>query len=90
MFNFPTNPTGVTLNKKDMDDLVEALRDEEIFILSDEIYSENTFGKKHVSFAQYKELRNRLFLIHGLSKSHSMTGWRIGYVLGPADYMKYV
>jgi len=90
LFNFPTNPTGVTLNKNEMDDLVNVLKAHEVFVLSDEIYSENTFGSKHVSFAQYDEIRERVFLIHGLSKSHSMTGWRIGYVLGPANYMDTV
>lgn len=90
LFNFPTNPTGVTLNKKEMDELVGVLKRHEIFVLSDEIYSENTFGTKHVSFAQYEEIHDRVFLIHGLSKSHSMTGWRIGYVLGPAQYMDSV
>lgn len=87
LFNFPTNPTGVTLDKNEMDELVDVLKRHEIFVLSDEIYSENTFGAKHVSFAQYEEIHDRVFLIHGLSKSHSMTGWRIGYVLGPANYM---
>ena len=52
-------------------------------IITDEIYSENTFSGIHGSFACYPELRDRLFLIHGLSKSHSMTGWRIGFLLGP-------
>ena len=90
LFNYPSNPTGVTLEKGQMDELVAVLEKHSIFILSDEIYSENTFSGKHISFAQYEVLRDRLFLIHGLSKSHSMTGWRIGYVLGPKHIMEHV
>lgn len=90
LFNFPSNPTGVTIEKEQMDELVTVLEKYNIFILSDEIYSENTFYSEHISFAQYEVLRDRLVLIHGLSKSHSMTGWRIGYVLGPAYFMEHV
>lgn len=90
LFNFPSNPTGVTLEKEQMEALVDVLEKHDIFVLSDEIYSENTFSGQHVSFAQFEVLRDRLFLIHGLSKSHSMTGWRIGYVLGPARFMEHV
>ena len=71
-------------------ELVAVLERHNLFVLSDEIYSENTFSGKHISFAQYEVLRDRLFLIHGLSKSHSMTGWRIGYILGPERFMQYV
>lgn len=90
LFNYPQNPTGATLNKDLMDKLVEVIKDEEIYILSDEVYSENTFIGKHHSFAQYEILRDRLFLIHALSKSHSMTGWRLGYVLGPEALIQQV
>jgi aminotransferase len=90
LFNFPSNPTGVTIPPKLMDEMVRILGQHDIFILSDEIYSENTFVGKHYSFASYPQLRDRLFLIHGLSKSHSMTGWRIGFILGPANYMQHV
>lgn len=90
LFNFPSNPTGVTLEKEHMDEIVKVLEEHPIYVLTDEIYSENTFSGEHISFAQYECLRNRLFLIHGLSKSHSMTGWRIGYVLGPEEIMKHI
>jgi aminotransferase len=90
LFNYPSNPTGVTLEKEHMDGLVAVLEKHNIFVLSDEIYSENTFVGEHISFAQYEVLRDRLFLIHGLSKSHSMTGWRIGYILGPEHFMQHV
>ena len=90
LFNFPSNPTGVTIEPAQMDALVDVLKQHEIFILTDEIYSENTFNGEHRSFASYTELRDRLFLIHGLSKSHSMTGWRIGFLLGPQEFMQHV
>ncbi len=90
LFNFPSNPTGVTIEKALMDDLAAVLAKHNVFVLSDEIYSENSFSGGHISFAQYPSLRDRLFLLHGLSKSHSMTGWRIGYALGPANFMEHV
>ena len=90
LLNFPSNPTGKVLSEEEMAPLVKELASHEIFIISDEIYSEITYDAKHISFSQYPELRDRLFLIHGLSKSHSMTGWRLGYVLGPAEFMTHV
>ncbi|MFC3041796.1 aminotransferase class I/II-fold pyridoxal phosphate-dependent enzyme [Virgibacillus xinjiangensis] len=90
LLNYPSNPTGVTIPPQLMDQLVEVLEKHDIFIVSDEIYSENTFAGQHMSFAAYHQLRDRFFLVHGLSKSHSMTGWRIGFLLGPAQWMKHV
>lgn len=90
IFNYPSNPTGVSLPSEKMSELVEMLKEKDIFIISDEIYSENSFGGKHISFSFFKSLYNKLFIIHGLSKSHAMTGWRIGYVLGPKAIMEHV
>ncbi len=90
IFNFPSNPVGVCLKKEQIDPLVALLKKHKIFIISDEIYSENVFDFKHTSFANYPEIRDQLFLLHGLSKSHSMTGWRLGYVLGDAVLMEQV
>ena len=90
LFNYPSNPTGVTLSKEEMDELVKVIEKRDVFIISDEIYSENAFEGEHHSFASYQHLKNRLFLIHGVSKSHSMTGWRIGFVLGPESIMEHV
>lgn len=90
LFNNPSNPTGVIIQKETMDELVQMLKEKEVFILSDEIYSENTFSGEHHSFAAYKELQHKLFYIHGVSKSHSMTGWRVGFLMGPATIMKQV
>ena len=71
-----------------MDELAAILAKHDIFIISDEIYSENSFEGEHRSFAQYPELKDKLFLIHGLSKSHSMTGWRIGFLLAAEKWMQ--
>jgi aminotransferase len=89
VFSFPSNPTGVTIPKQTMDALVEVLTRHDIFIVSDEIYSENTFEGEHISFAHYPQLKEKLFLIHGLSKSHSMTGWRVGFLLTAEKWMKH-
>lgn len=90
LLNYPSNPTGAILTESEMDGLVNELVMHDIFVISDEIYSENTLAGKHKSFASYPILRDRLLLIHGLSKSHSMTGWRIGFVLGPENLMEHV
>ena len=89
LFNFPSNPTGVTLSKEQMDPLVEELALHDIFVVTDEIYSENTFEGEHTSFASYAAIKERTFLVQGLSKSHSMTGWRMGFLLGPEQFMKH-
>lgn len=83
LLNYPTNPTGVILERSEVEALVHYLKTKEIFIISDEIYAENTFTGTHTSFAEYGEIRDQLLLIGGLSKSHSATGIRIGFLIGP-------
>lgn len=83
LLNYPTNPTGVILERSEVEALVHYLKTKEIFIISDEIYAENTFTETHTSFAEYEEIRDQLLLIGGLSKSHSATGIRIGFLIGP-------
>ena len=90
ILNYPSNPTGVVLTKSQMDEIVEVVSKHQLFVITDEIYSENSYSGKHLSFAQYPQLRDQLFLIHGVSKSHAMTGWRIGYILGPSHLMEHV
>ena len=84
LLNYPTNPTGVILSRDEVYALVNTLKKYPIFIISDEIYAENTFKGYHTSFAEFEAIRNQLLLIGGLSKSHSATGIRIGFLLGPA------
>jgi aminotransferase len=90
ILNYPSNPVGVTMDREHINKLIKVLKQHKIFIISDEIYSENTFDKEHVSFASFPEIREQLFLVHGVSKSHAMTGWRLGYVLGEKVLMEQV
>ena len=83
LLNYPTNPTGVTLSYEEVHAITEVLKEKEIFIISDEIYAENTFSNQHTSFAEFHEIRDQLLLIGGLSKSHSATGIRIGFLIVP-------
>lgn len=78
---YPSNPTGVSLTKSELVEIAELLRDKEIFILADEIYSELIYDQTHVSIGTM--LREKTMVINGLSKSHSMTGWRIGFLFAP-------
>jgi aminotransferase len=87
---YPSNPTGCTLDYSEMEEIANLLKDKEIFILSDEIYSELTYGKKHVSIASFEQLKAKTIVINGLSKSHAMTGWRIGFILAPAYLSKHL
>lgn len=85
VFPFPCNPTGAVMEKEDIEAIAEVLRDTNICVLSDEIYSELTYGgKRHVSITSVEGMRERTVLINGFSKSYSMTGWRMGYACAPA------
>ncbi|MFD0825054.1 aminotransferase A [Neobacillus sp. M.A.Huq-85] len=81
---YPSNPTGAILNAQELEEIANLLRGKDIFIISDEIYSELTYGLKHISIASFPEMKEKCIVINGLSKSHAMTGWRIGYTLAPA------
>ncbi|MET1249387.1 pyridoxal phosphate-dependent aminotransferase [Sporolactobacillus sp. STCC-11] len=82
VFNFPTNPTGVTYRREDVKALAAILEKHDLFVISDEIYSELTHGEHHVSMAEY--LPEQTIVLNGVSKSHAMTGWRIGFICAPA------
>lgn len=90
LFNYPTNPTGKTLTYEQIQGLANMLKDEDIFIVTDEIYSENVYDAPHHSFLEFPELRDKLFVINGLSKSHAVTGARIGYVVSNAELITHV
>ncbi|PET69994.1 aromatic amino acid aminotransferase [Bacillus sp. AFS001701] len=81
---YPNNPTGATLTKEELENLANYLSQKDLFILSDEIYSELTFDTTHTSIASYPGMKEKTIVINGLSKSHSMTGWRIGFIYAPA------
>ncbi len=81
---YPCNPTGAIMEREDLEKLAEVLKGTNIFVLSDEIYSELTFGgKKHVSIAQIEGMRERTVVVNGFSKTFSMTGWRLGFACAP-------
>lgn len=88
---FPCNPTGAIMQKEDLEALAQILRDTNILVISDEIYSELTFAEKpHVSIASIEGMRERTVLINGFSKTFSMTGWRLGFACGPQDIISQV
>ena len=81
ILTYPNNPSGITLPEKEMEEIVEFLKDRDIYLLSDEIYASIAF-EKFTSFAKYYEkLQDKLIIISGFSKSHSMTGYRVGYII---------
>lgn len=82
IFNFPCNPTGVTYRRDQIEALANVLKKHDIFVICDDIYSELTYGERHISMAEY--LPNQAIVINGASKSHAMTGWRIGFICAPA------
>ncbi len=81
---YPNNPTGAVMDYNDLKEIVDVIIEKDIIVLSDEIYSELTYGKKHVSIASFPGMRERTIVINGFSKSYAMTGWRLGYAVGPA------
>lgn len=81
---FPNNPTGGIMEKEDYDAIAQVIEGTDIMLLSDEIYAELTYGSHHYSPANHPQLYERTILVNGFSKSHAMTGWRMGYVCGPA------
>ena len=80
---FPSNPTGSTMDRKDLEAIAEVLKDTDIMVISDEIYAELTYGRRHVSLANITGMYDRTIVVNGFSKSHAMTGWRMGYVCAP-------
>lgn len=82
---FPNNPTGAIMERKDLEAIAEVILKHDIFVMSDEIYSELTYTDKHVSIIEIPGMRERTILINGFSKAYAMTGWRLGYACGPAE-----
>lgn len=79
---FPNNPTGAIMTREELEKIVDVLKDKDIVILSDEIYSELSYDKKHVSIASFPEVKDKTLIINGFSKAYAMTGWRLGYACG--------
>lgn len=85
---FPNNPTGAVMEKKDLEAIAEVIEKYDLFVLSDEIYSELTYLENHVSIASLPGMWERTIVINGFSKSHAMTGWRLGYACGPSEIIQ--
>ena len=82
---FPNNPTGAIMEKEDLEAIAEVIREKDLFVISDEIYSELTYKGDHVSIASLPGMKERTILINGFSKAYAMTGWRLGYACGPKE-----
>ena len=82
---YPNNPTGAIMTKEELEDISALVRDTNIVILSDEIYAELTFGRRHVSIATLPDMRERTIIASGFSKAYAMTGWRMGYIAAPCE-----
>lgn len=86
---YPNNPTGAIMERKDLEAVAEVLRDTDIMVLSDEIYSALTYSVKHCSIAEIDGMKERTVVINGFSKTFAMTGWRLGYMAGPEGVIKH-
>jgi len=85
---YPNNPTGAIMTKEDLEEIAEVIRGTDIMILTDEIYSELTYGREHVSILSIDGMAERTIYVNGFSKAYAMTGWRLGYAAAPAEIMK--
>lgn len=85
---FPNNPTGSIMTREDLEPIAEVVKERDLFVISDEIYSELSYQGEHVSIAEFPGLRERTIMINGFSKGFAMTGWRLGYACGPAEIIE--
>lgn len=90
LMNYPNNPTGAIMTKEDLEKIAEVVIKHDLLVISDEIYSELTYSGKHYSIGALPGMRDRTITINGFSKAFSMTGWRLGYAMGPKDIMEQV
>ena len=85
---FPSNPTGAIMNREELEAIAKIVIEKDIFVISDEIYSELSYAGEHVSIASLPGMRERTVVINGFSKSYAMTGWRLGYACGPKEIIE--
>ena len=88
VLGYPNNPTGASLRHEDLEAIADVLRDTDVIVLSDEIYSELTYGYRHESIATQPGMREHTIVVNGFSKTFSMTGWRLGYAAGPKELIR--
>lgn len=90
MISFPNNPTGAIMEAEDLEAVAEIVKEHDIFVISDEIYAELTYGKKHVSIASLPGMAERTLVLNGFSKAFAMTGWRLGFAAGPKEVIFFM
>lgn len=88
ILSYPNNPTGAIMEKEDLEAIAQVVKKHDLFVISDEIYSELTYGQHHVSIASLEGMEERTVVINGFSKAYAMTGWRLGYAAGPAPVLE--
>lgn len=88
ILSFPNNPTGAIMEKEDLEAIAEVIKEHHLLVISDEIYSELTYGKEHVTIASLPGMKEYSIVINGFSKGFAMTGWRLGYALGNKEILK--
>lgn len=87
---FPNNPTGAIMTRDELEEIAQVVIEKDLFVISDEIYSELTYTGQHVSIASLPGMRERTLVINGFSKSYAMTGWRLGYIAGPSKIIEQI
>lgn len=86
LLNSPHNPTGTVFSKKEVESIISVCLENDVYIIADEVYEKLVYSNAvHISFAKYPEIKNKLILANGYSKSYAMTGWRLGYAIGPKE-----
>ena len=90
LMNYPNNPTGAIMNKSDLEKIAKVIIKHDLLVITDEIYSELTYEGNHCSIGSLPNMKERTITINGFSKAYSMTGWRLGYVMGPKEIMEQV
>ncbi len=88
VFPFPNNPTGSIMEREDLEKVADIIIEKDLYVISDEIYAELTYSKKHVSIASVKGMQDRTVVVGGFSKAYAMTGWRLGYAIGPLEIIE--
>ena len=89
VLNYPCNPSGMTINKKELEKIAKIVVENDLYVISDEVYEQLLYDDKHISIASLnKEIKKRTIVINSVSKTYAMTGWRLGYAAGPSDVIK--
>ncbi len=85
VLNYPNNPTGAIMGRSDLEEIADVVTEHDLIVISDEIYSKLTYEGRHTCFSSLNGMKERTILLNGFSKAYAMTGWRIGYAMGPSD-----